>query len=212
MKKHFRILPLVLILLLVVGVLPVIALAAPGDVEANILEGKTFTAADRATATHSGQYNGAPQNYDYTKLTDGDMHLHTGRFSTKSSDSSQVFDGIVDLGGGYTLGELQIYDFNPSSTAAPFMGTALEVQVLNNGVWTTVISCATNDDIAKHRSGTNYLSFDLSGVKADKLRIYIPARLGTNSISIYEIKCSGALDTVSMDRVNKALTVSFGLS
>ena len=196
MKKYLKLLPLVLILSLVIGVLPFVSLAAD-NMEANILEGKTFTAADRATATHSGPYNGAAVNYDYTKLTDKDMHLHTGRFSTKSSDSTQTFDGVVDLKGGYVLGELQIYDFNPTATAAPFMGTALEIQVYFEGEWTTVVSCATNDDIIPYRVGTSYLSFNLSGTKAEKIRIYIPQRLGTNSISIYEIKCSGALYSVS---------------
>ena len=196
MKKYLKLLPLVLILSLVIGVLPFVSLAAD-NMETNILEGKTFTAADRATATHSGTYNGAAVNYDYTKLTDKDMHLHTGRFSTKSSDSTQTFDGIVDLKGGYVLGELQIYDFNPTATTAPFMGTALEIQVYFEGEWTTVVSCATNDDIIPYRVGTSYLSFNLSGTKAEKIRIYIPQRLGTNSISIYEIKCSGALYSVS---------------
>ena len=201
MKKHLRLLPLILILSLLIGVIPLVALAAEatssGEVVANILEGKTFTAADRATAIHAGSYNGEPMNYDYTKLTDNDMHMHTGRFSTKSSDSTQVFDGIVDLGGGYTLGELLIYDFNPTASATPFMGTGLEIQTLWNGEWTTVISCASNDEILAYRVGSTYLSFDLSGTKAEKIRIYIPSRLGTNSISIYEIKCSGALESIA---------------
>ena len=197
MKKQLRLIPFILILSLLIVALPLVVFAADAGVEANILEGKTFVAADRATATHSGAYNGSPVNYDYTKLTDNDMHLHTGRFSTKSSDSTQVFDGIVDLKGGYVLNELQIYDFNPTATATPFMGTGLEIQVYSEGEWTTVISCASNDEIIPYRKSTNYLSFDLSGVKAEKIRIYIPSRLGTNSISIYEIKCSGVIDSIA---------------
>ena len=201
MKNHLKIFPIILILALILGALPLVVLAAENaptsEVVANIFDGKAFTPADRATVTHSGMYNGVNVKYDYTKLTDNDMHLHTGRYSTSSSGSSQVFDGIIDLGGGYSLGELQIYDFGPSSTAAPFMGTALEIQVYCDGVWTTVVNCESNDDIIGHRVGSSYLSFDLSGVMAEKIRIYIPARLGTNSISIYEIKCSGVLESVA---------------
>ena len=201
MKNHLKIFPIILILALILGALPLVVLAAENaptsEVVANIFDGKAFTPADRATVTHSGMYNGVNVKYDYTKLTDNDMHLHTGRYSTSASGSSQVFDGIIDLGGGYSLGELQIYDFGPSSTAAPFMGTALEIQVYCDGVWTTVVNCESNDDIIGYRVGSSYLSFDLSGVMAEKIRIYIPARLGTNSISIYEIKCSGVLESVA---------------
>ena len=201
MKKNLKLLPLLLIISFLIGVVSLVPVAASAassaDMIENILEGKTFVAADRATATHNGTYNGVAVKYDYTKLTDGDMHLHTGRFSTVASASSQVFDGIVDLSGSYSLGELLIYDFNPSASASPFMGTALEIQVYSEEAWTTVVNCASNDEIISHRVGTSYLSFDLSGVKAEKIRIYIPERLGTNTISMYEIKCSGVFESAA---------------
>ncbi len=166
---------------------------------ANILSGKTFVAGEFASDTHSGVHSGVTVYYDYTKLTDGGTHYQTGRFSTVSNDKSQVLDGTVDLGGGYILNELQIYDFNGTATTAPFMGTGLEIQVYSLGEWTTVATCATNDEIITHRVGTSYLSFDLGGIRAEKIRLYIPARLSGNSISINEIKCSGVVDTAAYD-------------
>jgi hypothetical protein len=165
----------------------------------NVFKGKNFTPAERATATHSGMYNGVNVKYDYTKLTDGDMHLHMGRFSTVSSSSTQVFDGIIDLGTGYFLGTLIIRDFSPSVSAAPFMGTGLEVQVYSMGKWTTVVSCGSNAEIVAHRVGNTHLAFDLGGVRAEKVRIYIPSRLGSDTISIYEIECSAVYDTTDYD-------------
>ena len=165
----------------------------------NVFSGKSFTPADRATATHSGLHSGVTINYDYTKLTDGDLHYQTGRYSTVSGSATQVFDGIVELGTGYFLGELVIKDFNPTATTAPFMGTGLEIQVYSMGKWTTVINCTSNADIVAHRVGSTHLLFDLGGVRAEKVRIYIPSRLGTNSISINEIECSAVLDTTEYD-------------
>lgn len=161
----------------------------------NILAGHTFVAGDLATATHSGIHSGVTVYYDYTKLTDGGTHYQTGRYSTRSSDSSQVLDGTVDLGGTYVLSELDIYDFNATASTAPFMGTGIEIQAYYLGRWSTVASCSSNAEIIEHRVGTTYLSFDLGGVRAEKIRIYIPGRLGSNTISINEIKCSGVLDT-----------------
>ena len=165
----------------------------------NVFEGKSFVAADRATATHSGLHSGVTIKYDYSKLTDGDLHYQTGRFSTVASSSSQVFDGIIDLGTGYFLGELIIKDFNPTATTAPYMGTALEIQVYSMGEWTTVVSCATNAEIVAYRVSNTHLAFDLGGVRAEKVRIYIPARLGSNTISISEIECSAVYDTTEYD-------------
>ena len=165
----------------------------------NVFAGKNFVPAPRATATHSGLHNGVTVHYDYTKLTDGNLHYQMGRYSTVASSSTQVFDGIIDLGTGYFLGELVIKDFNPTATTAPFMGTALEIQVYSLGEWKTVVSCATNADIVSHRVGTDRLSFNLGGVRAEQVRIYIPSRLGTNSISISEIECSAVYDTTDYD-------------
>lgn len=160
---------------------------------ANVFSGKTFVAGDRATATHDGEA------YGYGKLTDGDVHYKTGRYSTKSADSSQVFDGIIDLGEGYILNELLINDFNSTATTAPFMGTGLEISVYSMGNWKTVVSCSSNEEIVAYRKDATNVSFNLGGIRAEKVRIYIPARLGTNSISINEIQCSGILDTNEYD-------------
>lgn len=170
---------------------------------ANILEGKTFVADSRASTVHSGQVNGQTEVYGYSKLTDNDMSLHLGRFSTRSADAEkQVFDGTVDFGGAYILDELKIFDFNPSETTAPFMGTSLVIQAYSLGQWTTVVDCKSNAEIIAYRSGTNVLSFKLDGVRAEKLNIYIPGRLDTNSISIYEISCSGVYDSTKHEYSN----------
>lgn len=166
---------------------------------ANIFLGKTFVAGDLATKTHSGVHSGVTVNYDYTKLTDSNTHYQTGRFSTYSSDSSQVFDGIIDLGNGYILNELLVNDFNSTVSTAPFMGTGLEISVYSMGNWKTVVSCSSNEEIVAYRKDATNLSFNLGGVRAEKVRIYIPARLNTNSISINEIQCSGILDTNEYD-------------
>ena len=166
---------------------------------ANIFSGKTFTAADRATPTHSGVHSGVTVNYDYSKLTDNNTHYQTGRYSTVSADTKQIFDGIIDLGGGYILNKLLINDFNSTATTAPFMGTGLEIQVYSLGEWTTVISCASNSEIVAYRADATNLAFDLTGIRAEKIRIYIPGRLGTNSLSINEIRCTGIADTTEYD-------------
>ena len=165
----------------------------------NVFSGKVFTPADRATATHSGIHSGVTIYYDYTKLTDGDLHYQTGRYSTVASASTQVFDGIIDLGTGYFLGELVIRDFNATETTAPYMGTALEIQVYSMGKWETVVSCANNAEIVAHRVSNTHLSFDLGGVRAEKVRMYIPSRLGSNTISISEITCTAVLDIREYD-------------
>ena len=171
----------------------------------NVFAGKVFTPAERATATHSGAHNGVTVYYDYTKLTDGNLHYQTGRYSTISSSSTQVFDGIIELGTGYFLGTLTIKDFNSTATTAPYMGTALEIQVYSMGKWVTVVNCATNAEIVSHRVGSSDLVFELGGVRAEKVRIYIPSRLGSNTISINEISCSATLDTTEYDYSDNVL-------
>ncbi|MBQ9084859.1 MAG: glycoside hydrolase family 95 protein [Clostridia bacterium] len=161
----------------------------------NILEGKVFEAGSLATATHSGLESGIMTYYDYTKLTDGSLHAKQGRYSTKSGTSPQTMDAIVDLGAGYILDELLIYDFSPSDTAANYMGTGLTIETFSFGKWTTAYNATDNAEIVKQRvAGKGYLSFDLSGIRAEKIRVYIPNNYSTNSVSLYEIKCMGVLD------------------
>ena len=133
-------------------------------------------------------------DYHHEKLTDGNFDSKLGRFSTTVNTSS-LFDATMVLPASFLLGELRIYDFSPSSTTANYAGTSLTIEIFYEGVWTTVINCQSNDEIIAYRNpvDTRYLSFDLSGHKAQQIRIRIPAPVSGNSISLYEIECSGLI-------------------
>ena len=133
-------------------------------------------------------------DYKYIKLTDGNFDSKLGRFSTVVKTTS-LFDATMTLPASFILGELRIYDFNPTATSANYAGTSLTIEVCYEGEWTTVVDCASNADIVAHRNpiNKNYLSFDLSGYKAQMIRINIPSPVSGNSISFYEIECSGLL-------------------
>ena len=93
-----------------------------------------------------------------------------------------------------TLYELRIDVFNDN---VKFLGKDFTVEVYTDGSWVTVISCGTNDEIAKNYDTVNNLiRFDLDGISASKVRIYSSGRSGTtfetgDSISIDEISCLG---------------------
>ena len=156
----------------------------------NILLGTTFVPTTPALkCVHSADYT-------YSKLTDGNFDSKLGRFST-TVNASSVFDATVSLPAGFILGELRIWDFNAYYSTANYVGTAMTIEIFYDGEWTTVVQCADNAEILSHRSSIsgkgNYLSFDLSGYKAQMIRIYIPTPVSGNSISLYEIECSGVL-------------------
>lgn len=129
---------------------------------------------------------------DYNKLIDGDFGVESGRFSTNSTVNEVLeFDAI--LPSDFILGELKIYDFQASRTAAPNAGCHLKIDAYYDGVWTTVREYNSNDDILALRSDDgNYLSVDFGGVKARMMRIRIDTPVSGKSISIYEIECTGA--------------------
>jgi len=61
-------------------------------------------------------------------------------------------------------------------------------------VWTTVAEYNSNAEILalrKTNSNGNYISIDLNSVKAQQIRVRIDTRVGTNSISLNEIQCTG---------------------
>ncbi|MBQ3016225.1 MAG: glycoside hydrolase N-terminal domain-containing protein [Clostridia bacterium] len=146
----------------------------------NVFEGKSFIAGSLATSVTTG--------YGYSKLTDGSTHYQTGRFSTSSGDSSQVLDGTIDLGGGFHLYELQLRDFGEN-----FCGNGLTVEVYSLGKWTKVVEWADHAEVLTHRvSGS--VCVDMGGVRAEKVRVYIPSRYGTSTISFYEFTCTGVAD------------------
>ena len=165
---------------------------------ANILSDKTFVADSRASATHIGTINGEKVPFDYSKLTDQDKtNWNLGRFSTVSGDGNkQTMDATVDLEAGYILDTLTVWDYNANNTTANFIGNTFEIKVYSLGEWTTVYAYDTNAEVLAHRvSGTKTLVFDLGGIRAEKINVYATDRVDTNSISVYEIECTGILDT-----------------
>lgn len=70
------------------------------------------------------------------------------------------------------------------------------IQVYADGEWKDVIVCADNATLASYlvaKEGTynDYLEFDLGGVKAEKVRIYISASAAASGTTYEEIECNG---------------------
>ena len=154
----------------------------------NIFEGKVFVAGDLATKVHSGYESsiGATVTYGYDKLTDGSVHDKTGRFSC--TGSPQVLDGIIDLEGGFFLGELKLRTFSNNNS-----GNGLYVEVYNNGTWKRVVEYTSNAQLVT-KSANGYITLDLGGVRAEKLRIIVPEMYNGISITYREFICSGTAD------------------
>ena len=172
---------------------------------ANLFAGRIFERGSLASSVHTGQHGGVNVTYGYDKLTDGSTHYQTGRFSTVSSSSWHTLDGTVDLGASFHLDELQLYYFNTTD----FVGNGLTVEVCSSGQWTRVIEWADHAEIVKHNNSTGkYISVDLGGIVAEQVRVYIPSRYGTSTISYNEFKCTGRLaesDTVAYGNLLEGL-------
>ena len=133
----------------------------------------------------------SPVYANYNKLIDGDFSTASGRFSTKQTvDDVLEFEAV--LLGDFILGEMKIYDFQAAASSANYAGSHMKIDVFYDGVWKTVKEYNSNDEIAALRKvGTNYLSVDLTGVKARLIRIRIDTPPSGNSISLNEIECTG---------------------
>lgn len=123
--------------------------------------------------------------YAYDKLTDGDTHYATGRFSLKAGETTM--EATMDLGGIYILDTLRINDFRNAND--PARADDCKVEVYINGTWTTVLSGKSFDD---ERSG-GWISWDLGGVRAEKIRLTFANTTDATKypVSINEIECSG---------------------
>ncbi len=160
---------------------------------ANILKGQKFI----HTAVGEASKHGDHTNYGYIgKLTDGDFVINTGRYSTVAK-STDIFQAYVNLPATFVLGELQIFDFQGSDTAAQYIGSHMKVEVSVDGVWTTAKEYNSNAEIlALRKTGTdgNYIAVDLSLTEAQRIRITIDKPIldtEQRSISINEIQCTG---------------------
>ena len=158
----------------------------------NILAGKKFVGAPGTSYdTNDGL------DFSYAKLTDGDFgqnygddNWKYGRFSTYPNGHA---DGTIDLGGAYILNELRLYCWAGEVERA---GTNFTLQVYYNGVWTTVYSNLTTEQLATHAVNNGvlnhqrYISLDMGSIKAEKIRFYSES-LPNNTVTMYEIECSG---------------------
>ena len=137
----------------------------------------------------------------YEALTDGNKAGEAqGRFSTVMATTGMM-DATLDLGGKYELNTLRfyLYDTKDSITEAKkkgSIGNDLLIQVYIDGAWKDVVVCSSNAELCKYlviNSGLNndYLEFDLSGIKAEKVRFYISSSASTDGITYQEIECLG---------------------
>ena len=135
----------------------------------------------------------------YEGLTDGIKNVDNavGRFSTITS-ASAIMDATIDLGSVYELYDLTFWLYDTgSNNLANTVGKDLLIQVYYNGTWTDVVICNTNTESINHLVSANgeyndYLTFNLNGEKAEKIRFYISAASSTSGISFEEITCTGA--------------------
>lgn len=162
----------------------------------NILLGKAFVPTSEAEGY---VYNAT---FGYASLTDGmKISEAPGRFSTQSVG---IFDATVDLGGVYALSTLKfyLYDTDWANNASQVakkplsLGKDLLIQVYANGEWKDVIFCENNEALCEYwveiaGSNNDYVEFNLNGVVAEKIRIYISGTESNMSITYQEFECSG---------------------
>ena len=162
----------------------------------NIFAGKTFNPTSDALASvlSASWWKGS----GYGGLTDGIKNADNapGRFSTVMK-ATGMMDATIDLGGEYELHSLKFYTYDPAAgTGATSLGANLLVQVYADGEWKDVVVCADNATLASYlvvNEGTfnDYLEFDLGGIKAEKVRIYISASASSSGTTYEEIECNG---------------------
>ena len=155
------------------------------ELENNVLSGKEFVPTEEA---YKQVYKGN-QTYGYPKLTDG---AAGGRFSTNVGTG--LVDATIDLGGIYSLNDLRIRYYIEGSNTTSYVGSAMLIQVYLDGEWTDVADCKSNTEIISHRDTSLpdfWARFDLDGILAEKIRIYVPSTLSSKyTISYYEIEAS----------------------
>ena len=160
--------------------------------DGNILLGKEFESdLDTTTATIGGVY----YEFPYSHLTDGKNYEnktaangHTGRFSAKKA---KPVDGTLDLGEIYAIDEIRFYYFNKLITT---MGKNFTLEIYSDGVWKTIVDSISNEELAstyKHAT-SNYVVFNLNGMRAEKIRFSADAYDSSSTITLYEIEAFGS--------------------
>ncbi len=165
----------------------------------NILAGKEFVPTAEAMAN---VHNLDHATYGYAALTDGKAisysNVHNGRFSSKTPATAAAV-ATVNLGDFFLLSELRFFDYDAYSTTCNYMGSGLTVEAYTVDGWVTVAKYGSNSEILKHRVNNDditkrYIGIDLTGVVASQIRFNIYGAHDGNSISIWEIECSGIRD------------------
>lgn len=147
----------------------------------NVFEEFEFVAA----TTASGLWKGT-----YANLTDGD-YSDSGRLVTHGKPSH--VDGTLDFGN--FIASLETLTINFGTYGQARSGSALIIQVLENGVWKDALN------IVHDRAYQGEVTFELNGAKGNAVRLYIPSvypeaygtLLAGDNIAIHEISCSGTL-------------------
>ena len=161
----------------------------------NIFAGKQFAPTDEAKASilSASWWYGS----GYEGLTDGIKNADNapGRFSTVMKTTGMM-DATIDLGVAYELHSLKFYTYDKTPTGAGSLGSDLLIQVYADGEWKDVVVCADNATLASYlvvNEGTynDYLEFDLGGINAEKVRIYISASASSSGTTYEEIECNG---------------------
>ena len=161
----------------------------------NILEGKEIIGSEPIYVNNALGANA----YGYDKLNDGVM-TNNYKYGRYVSATNGKFAATVDLRGRYALNELRLYMFSNSVSS---IGENWKIEAYLDGVWTTVKTIATNEEIAslvKTQSGTSledtYVSISLAGVVAEQLHFSATAVSG-DSVSMSEIRCYGAKESAT---------------
>ena len=138
------------------------------------------------------------QSYGYQTLTDGIIDQeYTGRYSSKQRGGK--VEATINLGGVYNLSEFKVCLYKDGISK---FGTALTVQVMFGGEWTTVINCESEAELAnylvKNPGGVgDWLVFPISDVYASKVKFTIPSQTSSGWTTFYELECSGVASPVT---------------
>ncbi len=159
------------------------------DGYSNVFLGKTITPSADAAA------NAFNADYGYNALVDGIVYEESrGRYS--SSENGGKVEATIELNGTHNLEELKLYVYNNEIQKA---GDGLKVQVYYDGVWTTVVNCASNAELSNYLVknttgiGFDWLVFYLGDVYAEKVKFTTTTKtgLGQGWVTLYEMECRG---------------------